>query len=472
MKIPEWARKYRKKGTEVKDIGGNYYLYKISSKWNPKKKRSDKITGKYLGTVTREGVVKPKHERVLEDLKNITVNEYGATFFLMENNKDIIDAVKRVYPHDWREIISFAMFRFMYNSPIKNLSFHYSTSYLSNTLRNVPLSPKPVAKLLHDIGLKRGKITKFLKQFVQGKKFMVVDGTHVVSSSEGVDSAVPGYNSKKVFDPQVRLMLIHSLDNHMPAYFRLLSGSLVDVSAVSLTVKEAGIKNAILVGDKGFYSKDNVKKLKKQGVKYALPLKRDSTLIDYTPFKSGDKRELHGYFLFQERTIWYYKRKGTEVITFMDNKLKVDEEQSFIRLIEHKKRIVEEFYEKQREMGTISVITDCKQSPEDIYGLLKGRLEIEAAIDVFKNILKADKTYMRSDEAMEGWMLVNFISLLFYYKTYRMLAEKKMLRKYSSKDVLMHLSRIYKLKINGRWATSEIPKKSRDVIEKLEIPIT
>ena len=136
MKIPEWARKYRKKGTEVKDIGGNYYLYEISSKWNPKKKRSDKTTGKYLGTVTREGVVKPKHERVLEDLKNITVKEYGATFFLMENNKEIIDAVKRVYPHDWRKIISFAMFRFMYNSPIKNLSFHYSTSYLSNTLRN------------------------------------------------------------------------------------------------------------------------------------------------------------------------------------------------------------------------------------------------------------------------------------------------------------------------------------------------
>ena len=74
---------------------------------------------------------------------------------------------------------------------------------------------------------------------------------------------------------------------------------------------------------------------------------------------------------------------------------------------------------------------------------------------------------MRSDEAMEGWMLVNFISLLFYYKIYRVLVEKKMIRKYSPKDVLMHLSRIYKLKINGRWVTSEIPKKSREVIEKL-----
>ena len=75
-------------------------------------------------------------------------------------------------------------------------------------------------------------------------------------------------------------MLIHSLDNHMPAYFRLLPGSLTYVSEVSLTVKEVGIKNAVLVGDKGFYAEDNVKKLKKQSVKYVLPLKRNSTLIE------------------------------------------------------------------------------------------------------------------------------------------------------------------------------------------------
>jgi len=471
-KLPRWVLKHQEKGTQAVKISNNYYLYKISSKWDPEKKRSKKITDKYIGKITKDGVIKSKHERVLEDMKNITVKEYGATFFLMENNKEIIESVKRIYPHDWRKIISFAIFRFMYNSPIKNLSSHYATSYLSNTITNVSLSTKPVSNLLHDIGSKREKITNLLKHFVQGKEFIVIDGTHVVSSSEGVELALPGYNSKQVFDPQVRLMLIHSLDNHMPAYFRLLPGSLTDVSAVSLTVKEAGIKNAVLVGDKGFYSEDNIKKLKKQSVKYVLPLKRNSTLIGYTPFKSGDKRELHGYFLFQKRTIWYYEHKGVDVITFLDDKLKVDEEQSFIHLIENKKRTMEGFYEKQCGMGTISVITDCEKSPEDIYCLLKGRLEIEAAIDVFKNILKADRTYMRDDESMEGWMFINFISLLFYYKIYRMLVDKKMIGKYSPEDVLMHLSRIYKLKVNNRWLISEIPKKSREIIEILGIPIT
>lgn len=38
MKHPEWALKYKTKGTELRLIRGTYYLYEVSSKWNPHKK--------------------------------------------------------------------------------------------------------------------------------------------------------------------------------------------------------------------------------------------------------------------------------------------------------------------------------------------------------------------------------------------------------------------------------------------------
>jgi transposase len=474
MDLPVWVRKHKVKGTEVRNFDGKYYLYKIHSVRDKEKGRPKKVTDKYLGRITPDGLIKPKHERVLEGLKDITVKEYGATNYLMESNKEIIKLVKRAYPDRWKEIVSFAVFRFMYNSPIKNLSTYYATSYLSETLKDASMSPKPISELLRDIGSKRKTMTRFLRGFVRGHEFMVIDGTHILSSSEGVDSTVPGYNSKRVFDPQVRLMLIHSLDNHMPAYFRFLTGSLTDVSAVTLTVKEAGIKNSILIGDKGFYSEDNVKNLKKQHVKYILPLKRNSTLIDYVNIESGDKRNLGGCFLFQNRSVWYdkHKLKGKHIILFLDEKLKAEEERSFIIHVEGKKKTMDEFYEKQHRRGTIAVITDYKEDPQKIYELLKRRLEIEQVIDTFKNTLKADRTYMRDDYQMEGWMLINFISLLLHYKTYGLLIQKKLLHKYSPKDVLMHLSRIHKLKINDKWTTSEIPKKSRVLIEKLDMRIT
>ena len=45
---PEWVKKYKEKGKEVKLIRGNYYLCEYRSEYCPEKKRSKKISGKML----------------------------------------------------------------------------------------------------------------------------------------------------------------------------------------------------------------------------------------------------------------------------------------------------------------------------------------------------------------------------------------------------------------------------------------
>ena len=59
-----------------------------------------------------------------------------------------------------------------------------------------------------------------------------------------------------------------------------------------------------------------------------------------------------------------------------------------------------------------------------------------------------------------------------YYRLYRLLADNSLLKKFSPGDVLVHLSRVYRLKIQDRWIAAEIPKKTMDTMEKLSIPIT
>src|SRR3990167_3396538 len=54
MKHPEWALKFKTKNTELRCIKGRYYLYNITSKWDPLKKRPQKITGKQVGTISEE----------------------------------------------------------------------------------------------------------------------------------------------------------------------------------------------------------------------------------------------------------------------------------------------------------------------------------------------------------------------------------------------------------------------------------
>ncbi len=58
--LPDWVKKYKTKGAEIRVSGQNYYAYEMSSSWNKEKKRADKIIGKYLGVVTHDGIVKPR----------------------------------------------------------------------------------------------------------------------------------------------------------------------------------------------------------------------------------------------------------------------------------------------------------------------------------------------------------------------------------------------------------------------------
>lgn len=239
----------------------------------------------------------------------------------------------------------------------------------------------------------------------------------------------------------------------------------------------------MLISDKGFYSKANVLELGKDrrtGLHYIIPLRRNRSLIDYTRIEQGNRKAFDGYFLFEKRAIWYYKYeiaegnlKGKNITVFLDERLRAEEEKDYLSRIEkNDTQTLENFFKNQYRMGTIAVISDLEESGERIYNLLKSRVEIEVMFDAFKNVLNADRTYMRDDYQMEGWAFINFIALVFYYRLYRILADNSLLKRYTPNDVLIHLSRIYKLKIQNEWITSEIPKKTRVILEKLNIPIT
>lgn len=473
--LPDWVKKYQEKGTQAVRIKNNYYLYKITSIWDPQKGRARKVTEKYLGKITPDGIVKPKQERIIEGLNEITVKEFGASYFVNSISSTIVELLKKNYPNVWKEILVFSTMRLFHSSPLKNVSHYYNSSHLSDTFPDAKVSPKSLSQLLFSVGMERGKAINFMKNFVEGSEFLVIDLTHVFSLSENIISATTGHNSEEEYTPQINFVLLYSLDKLHPSFFRLVPGSIRDISVIPVSLKEAGVKKAVIIGDKGFFSDDNVKFLETEKLDYILPLRRNSSLVDYSPIQSGDRKSFDGYFLFEKRVIWYYERKKDDrrIIVFLDEKLKAEEEKDFITHIDNGIKPVDDYYDRQYKLGTIAVITKTKTSfkAEKIFEHLKARVEIEALFDTFKNLLHADRTYMRDEAHLQGWMFVNFVSLLLYYKIYELLINKDLLKKCSPKDVIIHLSRIYKLNIEGKWTLSEIPKKSRKIIEKLDIKL-
>ena len=100
--IPEWAKKQRIKNTEIKKIGNQYYLQRVSSKWNKEKKRSQKISGEYLGVLTPEGLIPAKKRKISVDVKYYS-KEYGASWVIRSLSIDIYDMLKKYFPDlsDW-----------------------------------------------------------------------------------------------------------------------------------------------------------------------------------------------------------------------------------------------------------------------------------------------------------------------------------------------------------------------------------
>jgi len=333
--------------------------------------------------------------------------------------------------------------------------------------------------LLKDIGRDREKINAFFKEFSKPGEHILMDMTAIHSKSKEMSLNLPVYNSNGNFDPQANLLLLFSETQHEPVYYRLLPGNSRDVKSVKSSLKEAGINDAVFIGDKGFYSENNMIELENTELQYVIPLKRNHTLIDYKPLQKKWKKGLAHHFKFQERCIFcsiMKSKEGKTIYTFLDDRLKLEEEQSYLNRMDIQKEdklSIKEFHKIAHTCGTFSILTNLSdKTPQEIYELYKSRMEVETAFDAFKNTLQADRTYMQNDQSLEGWMFINYLALLAYWRILKLLVSKKLLSKVSIKELLIHLSYIKKIRINGEWHQAEITNKTKKLFAKLGYAIT
>ena len=307
---PDWVMKFKTKGTLVAKREDRCYLYRVSSHWNSTKKRSQLRTDEFLGRITPEGLIEPKAKRMMKRYDQISVKEYGSSFMLHNISTDILAGLRDHFT-EWMEIFVFSCMRLMYHSPIKNVEFHYHTSYISEMIRDAHVSPDVLGPMLRTMGMDRKAMVDFMKSFMRDDRYLAVDLTHVLSMNENVISAALGHNSMDEFLPQVQILFLFSLDHDAPAYFRILPGFINSVASLKVSMEESGAKNMVLVSDTGFYSRSNLSALDSMGKSYIIPLKRDSKLISYDP--QGEK-----HFMFQDHPIFYrkYPSPGKTMFTF------------------------------------------------------------------------------------------------------------------------------------------------------------
>ena len=476
---PDWINKHRQPGTEIRKFKDKFYLYEVSSYYDKEKKKGRKKTGKYLGTITdAEGFVATQLMKVSRsyggiNIKNLTTKEYGLSAFIQSYCKDIMDALKVYFPQQWEWMLVSLYCRLLHTSPIKNMHYYYSKSFLSEQF-NITVSANEISQLIRDLGSNRNPLTDFMKHLAGDENFILMDATSIVSYSNNLTKVCMGLSKNKNYEPLFNLLYFYSPHSYLPAYYRLFNGNIKDVKMLSTAIKESKYKDAIIIADKGFFSEENLANFEKEGLHYIVPLRRNSTLIKYNKYKNLTKSNCH--FLFENRVIYYdsYKQaKGRTIYLFIDEQMMVKEKKDFIcRMQKNLETYTKEEFTKQLpQFGTFSVIANKESTAETLFLNYKSRMGVEVLFDGVKNILGNDQTYMQNDEALEGWMFINHLALLIHHKIYSLLKEKKIIRKYSIRDFIEYLSDIKKVKINDQWVMEPIIAQQQKLLRDAGVAI-
>jgi len=94
------------------------------------------------------------------------------------------------------------------------MSFHYSSSYLSEAYPDIDMSGRSLGSFLRETGQDRDRIVQFCRSFRITGDCILFDGTDVFSRSEQME--LPKFSKSKfgTYDDMITLMCIFSVKRH------------------------------------------------------------------------------------------------------------------------------------------------------------------------------------------------------------------------------------------------------------------
>jgi len=464
--LPDWVARFKEKGVAIEKRGDKYYASRITSVWNPQKKRAQKKTLEYLGIITPDGIIPPKGKR---EPQIGGILDAGNIIYLKHFAEHLSKPLSEHFPTDWQSILAAATIKLCYGESLGRMRIRYETSYTKRLWPNASLSKNSIGELLSRLGRQWPSQRNFFAKMASEEKHVAIDLSHIFSVSENIQWTELGHNGDDIWKPQVGILLMWGTSTQRPGFLKLLPGSTHSAQSLVNAIWESGVQNIVAVMDKGFWSPKNLKYLEESNIHYAMAMKRDLKLIKHAP-----QTKYKDYFWYRKRVQWwrFTEWEGRVIYHYLDKTLADHEESTYLERVEEGRSTKTDYRQMKNRFGTLSIITDAGLSAEETYALYKERRDIEYAFDTLQNTLGADVTWMRSRESLQGYLFIQFISLYLYSQVLEHLKRKDMLSQYSVQDVLTYLSKACIVEMNGKDRFGEVTKQTKKLIDLLEVPIT
>lgn len=484
----------------VKNPNGTTYVYENESYWDKagqKTKHRRKCIGK-LDPSTKEVIPNSKTPNVHTDALQKNVHCQVATVgpaLLLDKaaaETNLTKALRSVFPEDYGRILSCAYYLASEGGALCHME---QWSVRNRHPYGDRLPDQRISELLGRIGPSQQQ--DFFSRWAgmnQDGGYFALDITSVSSYSGLIDFVRWGYNRDGEDLAQVNLLMVTSESTHLPVYYRILSGSIKDVSTLEESIGNIKMLNARaprLVMDKGFYSESNVDALYaghyrfSVGVPFTTSLAKDAAaenrlgmdshhnLISvggdelyaatkYTKWK-GHRCYLHVYYdslkaelenkRFAHRLKECYGQlvSGTEKTAdsaFISKYFIVTTYPKRARKVEYNEEMIRQH--KQNTIGWFVLISNDIKDAADALRTYRQKDAVEKNFDDLKNDLDMKRLRIHSNAAMEGRIFIQFVSLVLTTYLKGIMEKNGWTRNHNLQEVFSEMKSLKQVTIEGR----------------------
>ena len=486
MPIPEEILAVpRPKSTRVKKYGERYLVIKRTSKYV-----NGRAVPVELGTIGE--IVNGEYVEIRKEPRrkssHVDIKDYGEVALFDNSCHDLYKEIAGVFDAvTAKRLYIIAILRCAYpDIKDRDLKFFYETSFLSEMYPGVHLSENTVSDFLQKVGMEYRYIHQFMENriFRMLGKNLVVDG--MLKDNNSITNMFSEYSRKgaKKGSKDVSLTYAYDPETKEPVAVYPQPGNMLDLTSIQGFVEDYHIKQCLLVMDKGYYSNENLTKLRQiEGLSYIIPLKTSSKKITQNGMDSSYSSVLNGY---KEATVLYKKVKVNDdcyLYGFRDPKTAYEQEVGYIEFSQKKGTYSEEkFLNKKNEFGLIVFESRSDLDPFEVYRAYAGRWEIEVMFDMFKNIIDLDTVNVHGNYRLYATEFINYISVIASVRVHNLLSNtilpghEKNKRKYiaevySTKQILHYLSKVKRVCIgeSNNWIPNHLVKYVDILVKTLNL---
>jgi len=502
-------------------IRGKKYAYEAEGYWDPEKKQA-RQRRKYLGAVDEEtGEIIPK----TSERSVATTKAYGHAYLFSKliEESGLDKKLKSALKDDGASALALAMAKVIDFTSMR-LVHHLmeDTAIAEASKASASFTSQNISDILVRLARDQEGMKRFYASLIQyDEEVLIYDITSVGSQSKGINWLEYGDDYRKLKLPQVNLGLVVNIDRKIPLYCKLYPGSINDVSTLRnlvAEVRDLGVKEALFVLDRGFYSAANVEELLEQHIDFVMPVpfsngigtgaveENVAELMSSQNAKRFGKdiyhvlekdvfiadRKVRAYVMFNK------KREGEEYASFFNRLMDIEtalegarpkkgrlqkkleevaaEQARYFILSEvdgriHLERNQTAIAEAMAYFGRMVLISPAPLKWDDALAIYKERDLVEKFYDQLKNDLDFDTLRVHRDETLQGMAFVFFLALALRALLKEKARAAGLLEKSSLEDILRELSKIRAVQIGQTWTLSEIGAKQRTMLQKMGIAV-